>query len=244
MQEYMTQEGEIEILPILREALYNKFSGARGGIHVSDLVTCTLKAYYGKTNPQKPTNKQINYFSSGNGIHDAVQSLVMTDPLRFRKEKSVRYKDVEGHVDIWDSINRVPIELKSMRIADSKEPLDYHMAQLKCYMAILDCDYGILLYQMLLHRNEEPFVEYKVRADRKERSKILKTLSERSDLLQQALKDNDPWDLPHIGMNPSYDWLCTTCSFYDECFPMRYRHLPYLLGITKTDERPLMDAPE
>lgn len=242
--QYKARENEIEILPLLLDSLFKKFSGARGGLHVSDLVTCTLKAYYGKKTPSEPTIKQLNYFSSGNGIHDAIQSLTNQDPIRFRKEKAVQYKDVVGHVDIYDTVNRVPIEIKSMRVASSDSPMDYHIAQLKCYMAILDCDYGLLLYQLLLHKDEKPFVEYVIRSTRRERSKILKMLSDRSDMLKKALSDEDPYDLPHIGLNANYEWMCMSCSFFEPCLIQRYQHLPEILGLVPKGTRPAMDAPE
>ena len=220
---------DVQLLPLLLESLFKKFSRGRGGVHVSDLITCTLRAYYGKKNAVKPTANQLNWFSSGNGIHDAIQALVMTDPERFKREKPVRFKDVEGHIDIYDSVNKIPIEIKSIRAMNSDGPKEGHLAQLKSYMAILDVEYGLLLYQLLLHRDNKPFVEYSIYCDKEERSQILGILSERSDLLQKALIDDDIWDLPHVGWDQKSDWMCQTCAFFDECFTHRYHQLPKVI---------------
>ncbi len=185
-------------------------------------MLCPLKTWFSKKQPLPKTARELNYFSSGLGIHDALQSLLMSDPKRFKKEKAVKYGDVEGHIDLYDQINHVPIEIKSVRKESAAEPINYHVIQLKCYMAVLDVDFGILLYQLMLHKDETPFVEHKIRTTAEERYQILHTLDVRSKLLQEALKSGDPKDLPHLGGNEEYDWLCNFCPYISPCSDMRW----------------------
>lgn len=199
-------------------------------------MLCTLKTFYNKKYKYPPTARELNYFSSGLGIHEAIQTLAQSDKKRFKKEKSVRYNKVEGHIDLYDQINKVPIEIKSIRKESSSEPMDYHIIQLKCYIAILGCDYGLLLYQLMLHKGDQPFVEYPIHTTYQERVRILHELDVRSTLLEEALKSGDPTNLPHIGKDENYEWMCNFCPHVMPCIEMRYEKLK------KADKEKLLEV--
>ena len=50
-----------------------------------------------------------------------------------KKEKYVEYEDIQGSVDIYDRSRNTPLEFKTTRASDIKEPKSFHVEQLKLY---------------------------------------------------------------------------------------------------------------
>jgi hypothetical protein len=72
-------------------------------------------------------------------------------------------------VDIYDRKRNIPLEFKTSRASDIKEPKSFHVQQLKYYMAMLDVPQGYMLYQLLLHFGETPFKAFKITMNVQER---------------------------------------------------------------------------
>lgn len=187
----------------------------RNGIHVTDLTLCSRKSVFRKLQPTALTMRELNFFTSGRAIHEAIQSLC--DPDKFEIEKEIKYNGVTGHVDLYDIRNNVPIECKSMRVAQVINPKPFHVEQLKDYMAMLGSSTGVLLYQCLLNFEDKPFVEFEIHMTQKEIDARLNDLSLRARLHERALEAKDAMKAPHVFNDTKMNWLCVSCVYRDKC---------------------------
>jgi hypothetical protein len=81
------------------------------------------------------------------------------DRRTFEREKHLEFKDIQGSVDIYDRRRNIPLEFKTSRASDIKEPKIWNVEQLKYYMAMLDVPEGYMLYQLL-----PPFRRYSLQS--------------------------------------------------------------------------------
>lgn len=212
-----------DLLTELTEALYKEYSKPRDGIHISDLLLCPRKTVFQKLEPQELTMRELNFFSSGRAIHEALQQLALMYPDKYEKEKEVSYMDCIGHVDIYDKINNIPIEAKSMRKAKVDRPKDFHVEQIKSYMAILGASKGIILYQLLLHFEETPFVSFEVTMTPRDREVQLQYINSDIERFKASITNGDPGLSRHIAKDARYNWLCDGCNYFNDCLGMRIK---------------------
>jgi hypothetical protein len=59
--------------------------------------------------------------------------------------------------------------------------------QLKCYMAMLDASQGYMLYQLLMHFGDTPFIAFKITMNAQERKDQLDELVDEADSLKRAM---------------------------------------------------------
>ena len=81
--------------------------------------------------------KTVSIYSAGKATHEAVQLLYRSDKRTFEIEKYVEHEDIQGSVDIYDRRRNTPLEFKTTRASDIKEPKNFHVEQLKYYMSML-----------------------------------------------------------------------------------------------------------
>jgi hypothetical protein len=79
------------------------------------------------------------------------------------------YQDIQGSVDIYDRRRNIPLEFKTTRASDIKEPKSFHVEQLKYYMSILGAEEGYMIYQLLMHFEETPFKAFRITMNANER---------------------------------------------------------------------------
>ena len=205
------------ILETLQAELKNKYDTEfRDGVHVSDLTLCPRKSIFRKLEPTPITNKELNFFTSGRAIHDAIQTLAKRQP-RYEIEKQVEYNGVVGHIDLYDTEHNIPIECKSMRTKDVKEPKPHHVSQLKFYMAMLGADTGIILYQCLMNFDDKPFVEFEVTMNEEERRIVLQMLEIQKVLYSESLAEKKPFQAVSVIDDPKLNWQCKSCQYYQKC---------------------------
>lgn len=206
------------ILDHLTVALKNKFdTEQRDGIHLSDMSLCMRKAVFRRIQPTPTTMKELNFYTSGRAIHDAIQTLANHDTSKFEIEKEIEYQNCVGHIDLYDTEENIPIECKSMRTSKVDKPKPHHVDQLKNYMAVTTADKGIILYQLLLHFDETPFVEFEIKMDKKERSAQLTIIEEKAALYADALAHKDAMIIPDILDDKDLNWLCKSCPYLKQC---------------------------
>jgi len=109
------EETEMDYIAIMRETLEEWYSRPRSGWHVTDLALCPRQRVFKAIDPLPLTDKELNMYSSGRAVHEAVQWLFMSNPGRYEKEKYVEYNDIEGSIDIFDKKRNTPIEFKTLR---------------------------------------------------------------------------------------------------------------------------------
>ncbi len=189
----------------------------RTGVHVSDLTLCIRKAALRKINPVATTMREVNFFTSGRAIHDAIQTLANYEKDRFEIEKEVEFEGMVGHIDLYDKINNIPIECKSTRIKEVKQPKPFHVDQLKSYMAVTGAKKGIILYQCLMHFDDKPFCEFEITMNEKERGEQLASMILRRDYYKKALDTKDPFRIEGVMDNKDLSWLCRDCEYNQKC---------------------------
>jgi hypothetical protein len=64
---------EPDYIGMMRETMEERYSKPRKGWHVTDIALCPRQRVFKKIDPLPITNKELNMFSSGRGIHEAVQ---------------------------------------------------------------------------------------------------------------------------------------------------------------------------
>lgn len=210
------------ILEVLTSALQKKFDNdERSGVHVSDLVLCPRKAILRKLEPNPTTMLELNFFTSGRAIHDAIQILAASEGDRFEIEKEVFYEGIVAHIDLFDKKNNIPIECKSMRTKAVKEPKPHHVEQLKCYMAMTGATKGIILYQLLMHFDNEPFAEFVVEMTEKQIQEQLVKMKSTAENFRVNLEQKTPMEAIGVLQNKDLNWLCNSCPYVQRCRDQR-----------------------
>lgn len=219
-------------LDILVNSLEEKFgSEVREGVHVSDLCLCPRKSIFNRLEPQKLTPRDLNFFTSGRAIHDSIQILAKRNPDKFDIERETWLFDdkqtpdcgIVAHIDLYDKEKNVPIECKSHRTAKIDKPKKHHVDQVQSYMAMVNSKKGIILYQLLMHFEDKPFVEFEIEMKDKELEKKRKDLIDKAKRYAENLKNKTPLLMEGALGNPDLEWLCLTrdgkpnCPFYEIC---------------------------
>src|SRR6266568_3424797 len=106
---------EVDYIAMMRETMEGWYSRPRRGWHVTDIALCPRQRVFKTIDPLPITDKELNMYSSGRAVHEAVQSLFNSNQRRFEKEKYVEYNDIEGSIDIFDKKKNTPIEFKTLR---------------------------------------------------------------------------------------------------------------------------------
>ena len=193
---------------MLVDALTEKYSGKREGVHVSDLVYCLREAYYRKTDPQPHTETELMFFVDGSRRHIAIQELHGK-----ASEVKVQWGGVKGTIDILEDC---PVEIKTTR-ARAALP-EHYFRQLGYYCAMLNMQRGTLLIQRI-NNLENPWESYRVEWTRRELERLRREIREKRELLERALQTGDPKILPKSDL-PTYNgepWKCRYCRYREKC---------------------------
>lgn len=210
-----------DYLDILIQVMKKWYSTPRDGYHVSDITMCPRQRVFKEIRPIPVTPRDLNMYSSGKAIHEAIQLLFLSNRGRFEKEKYVEYENIIGSVDIYDQKRRVPIEFKTIRSSTIQKPKSFHVDQLKYYMAMLHSKTGYVLYQCLMHFEDEPFKIFRFSMSELEQERQLQKLMQEIISLDTAFKLKDPSRARHIFFNKELNWLCGGCPYAIKCKQMR-----------------------
>jgi len=205
----------------LYESLYEEYNKERTGIHVSDITLCPREACFRKLDPRPLTNTDLNFFTSGKAIHEALQSLLKKYPDRFEIEKEVKFGDIVGHIDLFDKTYGVPIEAKSARVKTMEVPKAHYLKQLEAYMALTDSNKGIILVQCLLNYEENPFIEFEHTMTDEQLDATMEQLKQDATQLKAGTMNADPSLVRHINFDLTLNWKCRYCPYADPCKEMR-----------------------
>ena len=192
-------------------------SKPRNGYHVSDIVMCPRQRIFREIDPRPIDAKTVSIYSAGKAIHEALQCLFLSDKRMFEREKYLEYQDIQGSVDLYDRKRDIPLEFKTSRVSDLKEPKTFHVEQLKYYMAMLDTPQGYMLYQLLLHFGDTPFKAFKITMGRRERNDQRNKLVREINSLKRAMEAGNPALAKSISEDASLNWLCKECPYIIEC---------------------------
>jgi CRISPR/Cas system-associated exonuclease Cas4 (RecB family) len=213
--------GDVDYIAMMREAMEEWYSRPRTGWHVSDIVLCPRQRVFKEIDPQPITDKDLNMYSSGRAIHEAVQSLFKSNPRRFEVEKYVEYNDIEGSIDIYDKKKNSPIEFKTSRSTNIDKPRSFQVEQLRYYMAMHDSSMGYMMYQCLMQFGGSPWRQFKITMNENQRNEQLKKLVREVTSLQRAIKEEDPSLARDVYSDKELNWLCRECPYATECERMR-----------------------
>lgn len=220
---FIDDEKERDYLAILRGVLREWYSRPREGWHVTDVVMCPRQRVFKLLDPapRPPTDREVNMYSSGKSMHEAIQRLFMSNRMRFEVEKYVEYEGIQGSVDIFDKKKNEPLEFKTLRAATIKEPKIFHLEQLMNYMAILDAPVGQIIYQCLLQFDTNPFKSFEITMTPDDRKNQLSKLSEEIKALQSAVNMKDPGLVRGVYSDSGMNWLCKDCPYVKDCERLR-----------------------
>ena len=211
------------ILEQLYDALYEEYNKERKGIHVSDLTLCPRESCFRRLQPKPLTNTDLNFFTSGKAIHEALQSLIKKYADRFEKDKEIKFNGIEGHIDLFDKQYHIPIEAKSARVKTMDKPKTHYITQLEAYMAITGAETGIILVQCLLNYGDDPFIEFEHTMTEQQRNQKLHELNTDATMLKIANAAQDPSLVSHIAYDNDLNWKCRYCNYVQQCEQMRLK---------------------
>jgi len=213
----LTTESSESYVQILRSVLKDWYSRPREGWHVSDIIMCPRQRIFKMISPTAPTDRELNMYSSGKSMHEAIQKLFMSNRMRFEIEKYVEYEGVQGSVDIYDKKKQEPLEFKTLRSASIREPKIFHVEQLMYYMAMLDVPLGQIIYQCILQFGDNPFVSFEIIMNDLERENQRKKLLREIGSLQLAADMKDPSLARGVFSDKNMNWLCKDCPYVKSC---------------------------
>ena len=199
------------------DAMEEWHSKPRDGYHVSDVCLCPRLNVFRKIDRRPINAKTVSIYSAGKAIHEAIQWLFLSDKRTFEREKYVEFEDIQGSVDIHDRRRNIPLEFKTTRASDIKEPKSFHVDQLKYYMSMLGASNGYLIYQLLMHFGETPFKSFKITMNAQERKDQRDKLVKEINSLKRAMEAGDPSLARPVNNDPSLNWLCKDCPYLTDC---------------------------
>jgi CRISPR/Cas system-associated exonuclease Cas4 (RecB family) len=215
------EDTEVDYIARMRETMQEWYSRPRTGWHVTDIVLCPRQRVFKQIDPLPITDKELNMYSSGRAVHEAVQWLFMSDPRRYEKEKYVEYNDIEGSIDIFDKKRNTPIEFKTLRSSNIDKPKGFQEEQLRYYMAMQNSPIGYMVYQCLMHFGNSPWRRFRVTMTEQQRKDQLEKLVREMISLQNAMRAKDPSIARGIYLDNDLNWLCKECPYAKECETMR-----------------------
>jgi len=151
------EDTDTDYIALMRETMEEWYSRPRKGWHVTDIALCPRQRVFKAIDPLPLTDKELNMYSSGKAIHEAVQWLFMSNPGRYEKEKYVEYDEIEGSIDIFDKKRNIPIEFKTLRSSNIDKPKSFQEEQLRYYMAMQNSPIGYMIYQCIMHFGDTPW---------------------------------------------------------------------------------------
>ena len=146
-----------------------------------------------------------------------MQWLFLSDKRTFEREKYIEFEDIQGSVDIYDRRRNIPLEFKTTRASDIREPKSFHVEQLKNYMAILEASDGYMLYQLLMHFGQTPFKAFRITMNAQERRNQREKLVTEITSLKRAIEKGDPSMARSVEKDHSLNWLCKDCPYLTDC---------------------------
>jgi hypothetical protein len=216
------------IIPKFLDSLYKHYEekdeerANDGYIHITSLNLCIREKVFQHLNRKPLRPIQLRWFTNGNAIHHKLQSLVKENP-EFEVEKEVKKGNIIAHIDMYNNKLRFPVEAKSLTSGGEEVPKNFHIDQLKMYMALTDDEIGVMLYDPLLNFTDEPFAEWTVKMTKEERQSMLEQIEVKAQIYASAMEQKNPELAPHINYDPEYSWHCEKCAYANECAVMRAR---------------------
>lgn len=206
---------------MMRETMEEWYSKPRNGWHVTDIALCPRQRVFKQIDPLPITNKELNKYSSGKGIHEAVQRLFMSSPGRFEKEKYVEHNDIVGSIDIFDKKRNSPLEFKTLRSSKIDKPKRFQEEQLRYYMAMQHSPTGYMIYQCLMNFSNDAWRQFKVTMTEEQRRDQLEKLAREIKALAYAMENKDPSLARGVYSDEGLSWMCEDCPYAKECMQMR-----------------------
>ena len=188
----MSQEGTPNYIALMQEAMEERYSKPREGYHVSDVTLCPRMKVFQRRYRRPIGARTVSIYSAGKAIHEAIQWLFLSDKRTFEREKYVEFEDIQGSVDIFDRRRNIPVEFKTTRASDIKEPKSFMWSRLKDYMAMLGASQGIVLYQLLMHFGNTPFRTFHILMNAEQRKDQRDKLVKEVNSLKRAMEAGDP----------------------------------------------------
>jgi CRISPR/Cas system-associated exonuclease Cas4 (RecB family) len=174
----------------------------REGIHLTDCLYCLRKAYWNKTNPLPPSEKELMYFLTGFGLQDA---LLADDNQSFAELDGIRISP-----DYWEGGELA--ELKTTRIGrkrllDNDIPTGW-IAQIQGYAKVLGVTRATLIVMPLL---QPEILTFELEFTQDELDNNWDYILERKDELENALVGD------YIPIAGNEEWECRDCRYKDRC---------------------------
>ena len=192
-----------------------------GYIHISSLNLCIREKVYQHLDRRPLTPIKIKWFSTGNAVHHKLQVLAQQDP-DIKIEMPVVMGKIIAHIDMYDTNLKIPCEAKSLVQPEVEVPKNFHIDQLKMYMAMTGDQFGVCLYDPLM-AYKIPFSEWHVTMTKQELQAKREEIEAKAALYAKAMELKDPYLAPHIGWDSEYNWHCEKCDYATECEVLRTR---------------------
>ncbi|MDX1371724.1 MAG: hypothetical protein R3321_04605 [Nitrososphaeraceae archaeon] len=204
----------------MREALITLYNQNREGYHVSDITSCIRKKIFNIIDPVPLTNREVNWFQRGRSIGNVIQELAQTlSKEKYTVEKEVKSpsKILEGHVDLYNNFDKLPIELKTAaKYADElilNGPSFNYILQIAIYMALNGDKKGLLYFKLILQRSENFDHGYEVKLSDREIDELIYEVERLAKNLKESTEKLDPKIAEFVAGNPNLEYQCEYCPY-------------------------------
>lgn len=217
---------EDSLLAYSREWLESEYRDPR--IHVSDLLD-PRQGYWQRKKPKKLSDRLVTTFLIGKVLHAIVHCAIEGEPLDMKSDEGSKYsKDLDLVYSVDKFIKKgEPAELKTTRsFYEPRKPyvhdLQLYLEQLLCYMVAENIYKGHVWVKMLnlrdpkTNRTAPAFRCFTVTISEAGMKQYRNQMLDTRTAIQQALKFNDPSELP---LCRSFKCSEDDCDWWRDCKP-------------------------
>lgn len=199
----------------------HQLGGERTGIHVSDLTSCLTKTYWGKTDPQQPSDTEIGLWSIGWSLERVIIPRLHVDPFEVDGVvMSLDFQLPDGTIADLKTTRMAPQGRKGEGGFQMPEPWLKQFAayrygwNARCSDEQVDAfdpmplSYGYDFGVVVVHLIPAEITTWRVTWTPQELNNLWTGMLERRDDLQRMLDTGNPEPFKHnLGA-----WECTNCS--------------------------------
>jgi hypothetical protein len=208
---------------LLDQACDAKYLAPRPGIHNSDICGSCPKqaAFIALDKHRKLSKRSKNYFFSGEAVDEKLRNM-FTNRVKghYDTAKTVTLGPIIGNPDLYDIDNDTVLEIKS---TDPNKwtplPRSHQMDQLIGYMAMMDCQKGVLWYYILTRKQDDGFWrEFHITLTKAELQEKRNEMLDDAMSLEGAINAKNPDLARNVASDPEFGWKCKNyCDYIDYC---------------------------
>jgi hypothetical protein len=209
----------------VRKAMLEKVRKERKGVHVTNMTACPRNDVYRMFDEDYELDEAAaQYIITGAVAHGFIQEVApfikRDNEDRYDIEKKVTLGSLEGHIDFYDRVEHMPVEMKTAR-KDLRELLQFgpssgYLLQLALYTLFTNSPRGLLYYNLLAQKKSDFHHGFIMTLPEELRRNILNEINRIKLNYEKAVAKKDPQIADGVYDNPELNFQCERCPYADE----------------------------